>query len=60
MNMEIVKIFFPNYCGDIENIFNPNTLLFTTPRLMLVNEYQSFPNCIQDLEDPEICFEEVL
>jgi len=25
-----MKIFFLNYCGDIENISNPNNMLFTT------------------------------
>jgi len=45
-----MKIFFLNYYGDIENIFYPNNMLFTTVSLKLVNEYQSFPTCLQDLE----------
>ena len=30
MNMKILKILFPNYFGDIENILYLNNLLFTT------------------------------
>jgi len=48
--VEIVKIFFSNYYGDIENIFNPNNLVFTTPCLKLVNEHQSFPIAYKILE----------
>lgn len=47
MNTNSVKIFFSN-CYGIENIFNPNNFLFTTFPFKLVNEYQSFPTCLQD------------
>jgi len=50
-----MKIFFPNYYGVIENIFYSNNVLFTTLPLKLVNEYESFPTCLQH---PKICLKE--
>jgi len=57
MNRKILKIFCPNYYGDIWNIYYPNNMLFTTLPLKLVNENQSFPTCLQD---SGICPEEAL
>lgn len=42
---KILKIFFPNYFEDIENIFYHNNMLFTTLPLKLVNKYKSFSIC---------------
>ena len=40
-NKKILKIFFPNYYWNIDDIFHPNKLVFTTLPLKSVNEYQS-------------------
>jgi len=36
LNRRILKIFFPNYYGDIENNFYPNNLLFIIHNLIII------------------------